>query len=422
MLIEHQLLSKVLDEKNFFILNKYNITEEDFVAIRPVYQFVKNYVMENKGEVPDYRTVVANFEEFEYIPEVADTFQYLCKTLKHYTAKRLQYELFQKKLPEKFTQLNGEELNDWIMGELQKIAVKTSTNSQTGTNFATNGLERLKWFEESKINRSNIFIPTPYPTLTESLAGGFELGDYILLNAFTNRGKSWLASHMGLSAWRAGFGVLHYSPELSKKQQLNRLDTLMGHFNNVGLRNGELAEEEKYKEYLMQFTPENYSTPYIVKTMEDLPNGLSVEVIENDILANPEIKMVIIDGFNLMNHKGKDSNRNNMSNTSRQLRQLFGKYGVVGLVVHQTPQSAEKENMKKDEIGNRIVKPPEIHQYSETIAVIQDACTVLTFDQVDGLGKLKIVKARQPVVGKEIDLNCNFNYGFIEEVPENFNF
>jgi replicative DNA helicase len=196
----------------------------------------------------------------------------------------------------------------------------------------------------------------------------------------------------------------------------------MGHFNNVGLRNGELAEEEKYKEYLMQFTPENYSTPYIVKTMEDLPNGLSVEVIENDILANPEIKMVIIDGFNLMNHKGKDSNRNNMSNTSRQLRQLFGKYGVVGLVVHQTPQSAEKENMKKDEIGNRIVKPPEIHQYSETIAVIQDACTVLTFDQVDGLGKLKIVKARQPVVGKEIDLNCNFNYGFIEEVPENFNF
>jgi replicative DNA helicase len=151
--------------------------------------------------------------------------------------------------------------------------------------------------------------------------------------------------------------------------------------------------------------------------MGDLPKGLSLEVIEADLQANPNIKMVIIDGFNLMSHKGnsKDGNRNAMSNTSRKLRQIFGKYGVVGLIVHQTPTSAEKENSSKDDVGNRIVTPPQIHQYSETVAVIQDACTILTFDQLDGVGKMKLAKSRTPNVGKEIELHCDFNMGFIRE-------
>lgn len=415
MILEHQLISKVLDEKNFFVMNKYNIRREDFIVLQDVYDFINDYIRRNKGALPDYRTVVDKYgDHYEYIPEVADTFGYLCKTLKQNTAKRMQYDLFQKQLPEKFSQMNGIDLNKWAIEELNKISNVTESINSQGTNFATNGLERLQWFEDSKDKRTNIFIPTPYPTLTAKLAGGFELGDYVLLNAFTNRGKSWLASQMGLVGWMARFGVLHYSPELSKKQQTNRLDTLMGHFNNVGLRNGELENEDQFKKYLEQFNEDN-TIPYIIKTMEDLPDGLSVDVIEADILMNPEIKMVIIDGFNLMNHKGRDGNRNNMSNTSRQLRQIFGKYGVVGVVVHQTPQSAEKENMLKDENGNRMVTPPRIDQYSETIAVIQDACTVLTFDQNDGLGKLRIAKCRQPSVDEEIDLDCNFNMGFIEE-------
>ena len=415
MILEHQILSKVLDDKNFFVLKKHNIRKEDFIVLQDVYEFIYGYVRKNQGSLPDYRTIVNNYDHFEYVPEVADTFGYLCKSLKQNTAKRMQYELFQKQLPEKFSQLNGLDLNKWALEELGKIANITEAISNQGTNFATNGLERLQWFEDSKDRRTNIFIPTPYPTLTKLLAGGFELGDYVLLNAFTNRGKSWLASQMGLSGWMAGFGVLHYSPELSKKQQANRLDTLMGHFNNVGLRNGELENEEQFRNYLLAFNDQN-NTPYIVKTMEDLPDGLSTDVIEADILMNPDIKMVIIDGFNLMTHKGKDGNRNNMSNTSRQLRQIFGRHEVVGLVVHQTPQSAEKENSaNKDEAGRRMVKPPEIHQFSETIATIQDPSTVLAFDQLDGLGKLKITKCRQPAVGEEIDLNCNFNLGFIEE-------
>ncbi|MDK0834960.1 DnaB-like helicase C-terminal domain-containing protein [Clostridium perfringens] len=228
--------------------------------------------------------------------------------------------------------------------------------------------------------------------------------------------KSWIASDIGINTWRTGNGVLHYSPELSKKQQLQRLDTLDGHFRNSLLKNGQLTgkEEQQYLEYLDEFN-EDIETPYIIKTMGDLPRGLSVGVIEADLQANENIKMVIIDGFNLMNHKGNDGNRNNMTKTSRRLRQLFGKYGVVGVVVHQVPTSAEKENRSEDESGARMVEPPRLDQYSESVAVIQDACTILNFDQCDGVGKIRLAKARTPNVDKILDLHVDFDMGYIKE-------
>lgn len=79
--------------------------------------------------------------------------------------------------------------------------------------------------------------------------------------------------------------------------------------------------------------------------MEDMPNGLSIDLIEADLQQNPDINMVIIDGFNLMQHGG--NSREVLSGTSRKLRQLFGRHEVVGLVVYQTLSAAEKRR------GNR---------------------------------------------------------------------
>jgi len=421
MLLEHQILSKVLDEQNFFILQRYNITEEDFVALPEVYRFIKVYVQKYKT-VPDFRTVVGRFENFEYIADVYDSFQYLCSQLKGITAKRLAYELLKKDVSKEFSRMDGSEFIDWLGSEVEKISVLTDIASAEGTNFATNGEERLSWYTDAKDPSKNPFIPTPYPTLTKHLAGGFEMGDYTLLLAYTNRGKSWIASDIGLKAWKSGHGVLHYSPELSKQQQLFRLDTLNGHFNNIALRKGELFNEQEYTSYLESFREgDDGTTPYIVKTMDDLQSGLSVEVIEADLAMNPSIKMVIIDGFNLMDHRGKDNNRNNMTTTSRKLRQIFGRYKVAGIVVHHTPTSSERDRMD-DEFGNRLIEPPKLQDYSETVAVIQDASTVLTFDAYEGIGALFIAKARTPNVGEQIDLTCNFNLGFIEEPMPMLNF
>ncbi|MTV47863.1 AAA family ATPase [Heliobacillus mobilis] len=415
-MLESQLLSKAIDENSFHQLFLYNIDGDDFPTLGNVYQFICDYVKDH-GQSPDARTVAAEFEEFDYMPGVVDTFKFLCTRLKAQTAKRQAFELLQNQAGKKFSELSGDKFITWLKEETARIETVTAMTFSLGTNYAANGSERREWYEDAKTARESVYIPTPYPSLTEALAGGFETSDFILLMAFTNRGKSWIASHIGLTAWENRFPVIHYSPELSKKQQVLRLDTLMGKFDNVRLRRGILDNEQSYFGYLNGFTPEvaEAQGAYIIKTMEDLPGGLTLEAIEADLQTYPHTKMVVIDGFNLMIHgKGKGM-RDAMTITSRRLRQLFGRYNVAGLVVHQTPGAAEKEGLKQDDDGNRIVKPPRLTDYSETIAVIQDAATVLTFDAADGIGKISIEKCREPNVGKIVELSVNFNLGHVRE-------
>lgn len=416
MSFESRLLSKVIDENNISQLSKYNVTASDFYQQREAFKFIKDYT--NKyGQVPAYTEVVAECPDFDYLPEVPDNVAYMCNRIKSDNAKRKAYELLQKDAGEKFGVMNGKDFVNWLYEQTSMIKEATNVDIVHGTNWGTNGDERWDMYEESKETRTYSYVPTPYPTLTEWLGGGFELGDYVLVQAGTNVGKSWIASDIGVTAFKNGFGVIHYSPELSKKQQLQRLDTLCGKFTNSDLKIGELnaRQEAKYKEYLEQFNEAN-ETPYIVKTMGDMPKGLSLDVIESDLQANENIKLVIIDGFNLMNHRGNDGTRNNMTKTSRRLRQLFAKYSVVGIVVHQISMTTMKENRITDESGMRTPTPARIDQsVSETSACIQDACTILNFDRVDSSGKLLLAKARTPHVGNELGMNVDFNNGMIRE-------
>lgn len=413
-LIEHQLISKVLDDNCFYKLAKYGITVSDFVAIPEVYKFVDSYVTEY-GNVPDYLTVVEKFDAFEYT-ETANNLAYMAKSLKSATAKRKAYQLLQNDVSAQFDKMTGVQFATWLAEKTAEIAEEANMAGRLGTNLAQNGSERLQLYQESKEQGTGKFISTPYPSLTDWLDGGFELGDYVLLMAYTNKGKSWISADIAKEAWEQGNGVLDYRPEISREQFMNRFDTLEGKFNNIGLKKGDLTEreEQRYFDYLKQFNETN-NTPYILKCMEDMPEGLSLKTIESDLNQNPEISVVVIDGFLLMDHGG--NSREALAGTSRKLRQLFARHGVLGIVVHQTPTSAEKDAKATTAEASRLPVTPDLTDYSETIAVAQDAVTVLTFNQVDGVGALKLAKAKTPKVGEVLELFCNFTFGTIRE-PE----
>ena len=63
-----------------------------------------------------------------------------------------------------------------------------------------------------------------------------------------------------------------------------------------------------------------------------------------------------------------------------------------------------------------MVEPPQITDFSETSAVIQDASLVMTLDAWDGIGRLAIRKAREnKAVGRVIENVVDFNNGIIKE-------
>lgn len=188
MSIENRLLSKVIDEGSLVALSKYNVGAYDFEQQKETFIFIKQYTKEF-GHVPSYAEVVAECSTFDYIPEVPDHVGYLCKKLKSDNAKRRAYELLMKDASDKFSSLSGSEFIGWLHEETSKIKEVATVETFTGVNFATNGLDRKNMYLESKETRTYEYIPTPYPSLTEWLGGGFELGDYTLLQAYTNRGK-----------------------------------------------------------------------------------------------------------------------------------------------------------------------------------------------------------------------------------------
>lgn len=413
-LVEHQLVSKVLDDNNFYELQKYGITSEDFIVIPDAFKFIESYVKQY-GNVPDYLTVVEKFEDFEYT-ETSNNVAYMAKTLKSHTAKRRAFQLIQNEVTDKFDKMTGTQFATWLAEQSASIAEEANMAGRLGTNLAQNGKERKELYLESKEQGSGKFIATPYPSLTDWLDGGFELGDYVLLMAYTNKGKSWIAADIAKTAWEQGNGVLDYRPEISKSQFMNRFDTLEGKFNNIALKKGSLfdSEEQRYFDYLDSFN-ESQEVPYILKCMEDMPEGLSIATLEADLNQNPGVSVVIIDGFLLMSHGG--NSREALAGTSRKLRQLFARHGVLGIVIHQTPTSAEKDAKATTAEDSRLPVTPDLTDYSETIAVAQDAVTVLTFNQLDGVGAIKLAKAKTPNVGNTLELFCNFTMGTIRE-PE----
>lgn len=411
-MIEEQILSKMLNDGDVHTALKLNVTENDFERYGYIFDYMVRY-RKVHGGMPDVETIVSEYPQFEYMPTVNEPMSGLVTRLKNESAKRKAFKLIAEEARVKFKESgsNGGEFVDWMKTELEKIARATSTDFSNGVDFATNGEERKKRYEESKETRTESYIQLPYGDLE------CEIGDYMLIMAYTNRGKSWISSHVALHAWRTqGKNILYYSPELSQKQQQARFETLDGHFDNQALRRGELPNEESYFKYLAQFDLTTEEKPsLLIKTMEDLPNGLSLDVIEGDLEANPHIDMVVIDGFNLMSH-GKSNDRTSMTTTSRKLRQMFSRHTVLGVVTHQTNTNAEKDNKEMDEVtGARIVKAPPLESYSESIALVQDPALILTYDQSEGVGELLVAKAREPIVGKTIKLHCNFNLGFIEE-------
>lgn len=412
-LAEHQILSKVLDENNLYELNTFNLSANDFHTLPEVYRFIEDYTADI-GDTPDYRTVVAEFADFNYMPSVTDNYKYLARKIKGDSAKRRAVGLLQEDAVANFSRMDGTEFAEWLKNESEDLYQMSLAESHTGENWATGGRGRWDRYTEARDSVKTQFIPTPYPTLNTYLDGGFWLTDYVLLQADTNRGKSWVASQIGVHAWGGGHGVLHYSPEHSLTQQEQRNDTMRGHFNNTHLKLGKLASEDKYKEYLEDFSEAN-ETPYIIKTMEHLPDGLTLDVIEADLHANPDIQMIIIDGFNLVSHGGRDSKRNNMTETSRRLRQIFARHNVVGLVVHHVIVKSEGNALEEDDTGARVISAPGLDSYSETVAVTQDPATVLGFDHYDGVAKLLVAKARTSHVGKEVTLHADFNHGYIRE-------
>ncbi|MBX9155597.1 DNA helicase, partial [Bacillus cereus] len=144
------LLSKVVDTSQVTQLN--HVTERDFVTEveRKAYRFIKDYVETNRGKTPDFRTLVAEVDGFTYVPNVEDSFEYLTKEIKSYSAKIEVMGLLQNEAPGQFEQLDGNSFLEWLREKVDGVIIRTNVRDKVGTSLKTDTNRFLKEYERRK--------------------------------------------------------------------------------------------------------------------------------------------------------------------------------------------------------------------------------------------------------------------------------
>lgn len=90
----------------------------------------------------------------------------------------------------------------------------------------------------------------------DDMIGGVRPGNVVVLSGYMGLGKSTLASWMALNVVEQDHSVLFIPLEMSRREVLERIDTMIINFSHKLLRNRELSEEDeiKWKRIAKQFT------------------------------------------------------------------------------------------------------------------------------------------------------------------------
>ncbi len=421
-MLELQLLNTIINNRDASSLVRFGLMDESqWLTRKNVYKYAVKH-LEEFGELPSIGSVIENTDNFE-VAESSESVETLAKKLIERNVKNAQKQFFVE-TAQQFGELSANEIIEKMEMKTQEFRNQSMSQGKNGVDWANSGAERLAEFERRKKHDFSRRIPFFFPELTEAL-GEMTGGYYLSIQAFTGKGKTWLGLMEALTVNDMGLSCLFESGEMSKPELSFRLDTLKGKFSNRALFTGSLDfhSEEDYKKYLGDYGKGSTKAPLIIKTQEDWAKGMTVAQIEHDIQTHhPDV--VIIDQFSLIRHITND--RDGKSDTSKRLKEMAGKYGVVICLLYQANGDYEKSKKKSDveDESLRILQPPTVKDYSETIQIIQDVDCLLTFDSTKwkdaqtneecGKALLFVAKSRAGGEGTELEMNWLPDAGLIE--------
>src|SRR5690625_3307567 len=101
---------------------------------RRIYRFIEQYAEQNGGQAPSYATVAAEIEGYEYIPDVSDSYDYLARQIKDYSAKQAIIDVHNSgEFERRLNEMPATEFNNWLTNFVDDIKMRTSVRNKTGT-------------------------------------------------------------------------------------------------------------------------------------------------------------------------------------------------------------------------------------------------------------------------------------------------
>lgn len=424
-------LNKVIEENDVTALVRHNITVDDMYSEidRKTYEFIRDYAEENGGEAPSYAVVADSVEDFEYIPEVSDSYTYLARQIKDFTAQREVVSWFESgEFERKLNELGGQEfVNKWLPNVLESVKIRTNVREQVGTDIKSDVDKFLAEYERRKLGESFRVWKSKFDAI----------GEYISGNLYTvygksGRGKSVITLEDALFVAQQGANVLIWAMEMSAYELLVRAYTSLSGdakianteiqgvnmdvgFDSRDMRLGTFSTEfeEAFKHFVRNIN-EHIAGNLIVRAVDDADFiNRSLRDLQADI-ERTNADFVIIDPFYFLDYEANTSRTagGDAAATSMKLRRYAGTSSVVIIAITQAEET--KEETTDD--GVRELTLPNREDVKKTKQLLEDAYQLIAVDTdyQQGRGIVGVNKGRDGGEGNITEFIYAPQYGVVK--------
>lgn len=426
-------LNKIIEEGDYAALARYNITIDDMHndIDRNTYRFIEKYAQENGGKAPSYAVVADNVEGYEYIPGVSDSYSYLARQIKDYSAQQGIVDLFRTgEFERKLNELGGQEfVNKWLPTVLESVKMRTTVRETIGTDIKRDSDKFIEEYERRKAGESFKVWKSKYSAIGEYISGNM----YTVFGE-SGRGKSVITLEDAIYAATQGANVLLWTLEMGWYEVMVRIYTSISGdqgytrvaydgvdmdagFNARDLRLGELSEEfeEAFKTFIRNINA-YISGNITVRAVDDEDfTDRSLRSLEADI-KQVGADFVVIDPFYYLQFEKNTSRTTggDASNTSMKLRAMTGRLSIVTVAITQSDVKKSEES----EEGSRELRLPERESVKKTSSLMEDAAVLIGIDSdyKQGLAIVGNMKGRDGGEGDISNVLYLPQFGVVKEL------
>lgn len=396
-MVELQILSRVIRDKNASILTLNGITDEYFISYKEEYSYIMNHI-KSYGNVPDKETFLSKFPSFTLV-DVTETDAYLIETFNEEHLYSLTVPVINK-LAE-IIQTDSRAAVEYLQSQLPSL---TQNNIVLGKDIISCADERFNEWQDRKGNKDKFCIPTGFIELDE-ITGGWQRGEeFSVIFARTGQGKSWILIKTLEHAWKIGKRVGLIEPEMSATKTGYRFDTLSGHMSNTCLTRGEDISE--YAEYIDKL--KSSTVPFFVASPKDFRRNITVSKLRAFVESN-KLDILGIDGISYLKDERKqkgDNRTTGLTNISEDLMDLSIELKIPIIVVCQS----NREGAKEDEA-------PDLENIRDSDGIAYNASTVIAVRQKGPGIEFSIRKNRNGRNGDSLLYLWDIDKGVFKYIP-----
>lgn len=397
-MVELQILSRVVKEKNASILTLNGITQNYFITYQEEYNYIMNH-LKNYGNVPDKETFLSKFPNFALV-DVTETDAYLIETFNEEYLYSLTVPVINK-LAE-IIQTDSRAAVEYLQSQLPSLS---QHNIVLGKDIISGADERLGEWKERKSDAQRFCIPTGFKEIDE-VTGGWQRGEeFSVIFARTGQGKSWILIKTLEHAWKIGKRVGLIEPEMSATKTGYRFDTLSANISNTCLVRGQ--EVENYEEYIDSL--KKNEVPFFVASPKDFRRNITVSKLRAFIESN-KLDILGVDGISYLKDERMqrgDNRTTGLTNISEDLMELSIELKIPIIVVCQS----NREGAKEDEA-------PDLENIRDSDGIAYNASTVIAVRQKGPGIELSIRKNRNGKNGGKFIYLWDIDKGTFQYIPD----